>query len=97
MSGDDWLHDRFADLLGFSEENSVEYVIIQGISRPETCIRLILAAKNAKSSLEILQKLTGFGFPSSSSTNLFAQELFERYSARAKVIVPSFLYNTNTF
>ncbi|KAK2658288.1 hypothetical protein Ddye_004821 [Dipteronia dyeriana] len=59
-----WVSDKLMSLLGYSQRTVVQYVI--GLT------------KQAVSAADVLGKLEEFGFPSSSETRLFSQEIFAR-------------------
>ncbi|KAJ6373548.1 hypothetical protein OIU78_029265 [Salix suchowensis] len=71
--GDDnlktWVSDNLMSLLGYSQATVVQYII--GIS------------KQASSSAEVFSKLEAFGFPSSTETQSFAQEIFGKVPRKA--------------
>ncbi|KAJ6677395.1 hypothetical protein OIU85_010553 [Salix viminalis] len=71
--GDDnlktWVSDNLMSLLGYSQTTVVQYII--GIS------------KQASSSAEVFSKLEAFGFPSSTETQSFAQEIFGKVPRKA--------------
>lgn len=81
MSSKEWIHERFASLLGFSEDTSVEFIIMIGkYLKIYDKIILFYVARKAKSIDEISKALTDFGFPSSNESRTFAANLFEKYS-----------------
>ncbi|KAI9157058.1 hypothetical protein LWI28_016246 [Acer negundo] len=59
-----WVSDKLMSLLGYSQPTVVQYVI--GLT------------KQAVSVADVLGKLEEFGFPSSTETRLFSQEIFAR-------------------
>ncbi|KAK4835647.1 hypothetical protein QYF36_012444 [Acer negundo] len=59
-----WVSDKLMSLLGYSQPTVVQYVI--GLT------------KQAVSLADVLGKLEEFGFPSSTETRLFSQEIFAR-------------------
>ena len=81
MTSTEWVHERFASLLGFSEDTSVEFVLMIGILIiPWFSLTFQNIAQKAKTSDEIFKALTDFGFPPSGETRSFGFELFEKYS-----------------
>lgn len=81
MSSKEWIHERFASLLGFSEDTSVEFILMIGkyLEIYDNNI-LFYIARKAKSIDEISKALTDFGFPSSNESHTFAANLFEKHS-----------------
>lgn len=80
MSSTEWIHERFSDLLGFSEDTSVEFVLMIGIKYLKEFCNIFIIAKKSKSVEDIFKSLTVYGFPSNHDTYAFSNELFEIYS-----------------
>lgn len=82
MSSKEWIHERFASLLGFSEDTSVDFILMIGKYLEITKLwAYFYIAQKAKSIDEISKALTDFGFPVSSESHAFASSLFENYSS----------------
>ena len=82
MSSKEWIHERFASLLGFSEDTSVEFILMIGkYLRNINHWSYYYIAQKAKSIDEISNALTDFGFPASNESHAFASNLFEKYSS----------------
>lgn len=82
MEHNEWVHERFASLLNFSEDNSVEFIIMSGKKFKYNIyhLTLLFLVKKSKSSVDVYKILLDFGFPDITSTNDFAFKLFEIYS-----------------
>ncbi|KAL5752131.1 hypothetical protein ACOSQ2_022638 [Xanthoceras sorbifolium] len=64
-----WVSDKLMSLLGYSQPTVVQYII--GMT------------KQAVSATDVFGKLEEFGFPSSTETHLFSQEIFARVPRKA--------------
>ncbi|KAK3211751.1 hypothetical protein Dsin_016457, partial [Dipteronia sinensis] len=67
-----WVSDKLMSLLGYSQPTVVQYII--GLT------------KQALSAADVLGKLEEFGFPSSTETHLFSQEIFARVPRKVSSI-----------
>lgn len=76
----EWVHGKVAELLGFSEDASVEFIVMAGKIYIIVSGNLLLVAQKAKSSESMYKSLIDFGFPTTGATSSFANDLFERYS-----------------
>lgn len=87
MSSNEWIHERVASLIGYSEDTIVEFVLMlcKYIFTVESLMNIFFIAKKSKNNGEIFRALTSFGFPDSEETQAFSDKLFETFSSHPKL------------